>query len=143
MPTVKSLRLAASALGISLGVSTCASALNPSLDISQYGHKSWTQRDGFAVGNIFAIAQTSDGYLWLGGDFGLFRFDGVNAVRWQPPGQRPSESFVFRLLGARDGTLWIGTFDGLSTWNGTTLVRHPEFDGRTIGSLLEDHEGTV
>jgi ligand-binding sensor domain-containing protein len=120
-----------------------ALGLSPSLDMSQYVHKSWTQAAGFSIGNIFAIAQTSDGYLWLGGDFGLFRFDGVNAVPWQPPGRRPSESFVFRLLGARDGTLWIGTFDGLSTWNGTTLVRHPEFDGRTVGSLLEDHEGTV
>jgi signal transduction histidine kinase/ligand-binding sensor domain-containing protein len=137
------IRLAAIAVSVLLGGCTCSFALNPSLDISQYGHKSWTRSDGFSVGNIFAIAQTSDGYLWLGGDFGLFRFDGVNAVPWQPPGQRPSETFVFRLLGARDGTLWIGTFESLSNWNGTTLIRHPEFDGRTIGSLLEDREGTV
>jgi Two component regulator propeller len=93
--------------GCCAGGSQSFFALNPSLDISQYAHTSWTQRRGFSAGNIFAIAKTTDGYLWLGGDFGLFRFDGVNAVPWQPPGH-PSDKFVFRLLGARDGTLWIG-----------------------------------
>jgi signal transduction histidine kinase/ligand-binding sensor domain-containing protein len=135
--------MAAFALGVVLLGSQSFFALNPSLGLSQYTHTSWTQRDSFSVGNIFAIAQTADGYLWLGGDFGLFRFDGVNAVRWEPPGQRPPERFVFRLLGARDGSLWIGTFESLSTWNGSTLTRHPEFEKRTVGSLLEDREGTV
>jgi len=64
-------------------------ALDPSLDISHYAHTSWTARDGFSVGAIFAMAQTPDGYLWLGSEFGLYRFDGIHAVRWQPPaGQR-------------------------------------------------------
>ena len=124
----------------------CASsaALDPSLDISQYAHTAWTFRDGFPLGNIFAIAQTSDGYLWLGGEFGLFRFDGVRAVPWQPPaGQYLPDRFAFRLLSARDGTLWIGTFSGLVTWDGARLTRHPELDGRIVGALLEDHEGTV
>ena len=62
-----------------------AFALDPSLDISQYAHTAWTVRDGFSVGTIFAMAQTPDGYLWLGSEFGLFRFDGIHAVPWQPP----------------------------------------------------------
>ena len=44
----------------------CGFALNPALDISQYAHTAWTVRDGFSVGAIFAMAQTPDGYLWLG-----------------------------------------------------------------------------
>ena len=44
-----------------------AFALNPSLDVSQYGHTSWMIRDGFAKGQIISIAQTPDGYLWLEG----------------------------------------------------------------------------
>ena len=60
-------------------------ALDPSLEISQYGHTAWTARDGFSLGNIYAMAQTPDGYLWLGGEFGLFRFDGVRSIAWQPP----------------------------------------------------------
>ena len=54
-------------------------ALDPSLDVSQYAHTAWTVRDGFSVGAIFAMAQTPDGYLWLGSEFGLFRFDGVHS----------------------------------------------------------------
>ena len=121
----------------------CGFALNPSLDISQYAHDAWTVRSGFIKGNIYAIAQTSDGYLWLGTEFGLFRFDGVRPVPWQPPAGQHLPSAVFRLLGARDGTLWIGTFGGLARWKDGKLARRPELDGQVVGSLLEDREGTV
>jgi ligand-binding sensor domain-containing protein len=87
-------------------------ALEPSLEVSQYAHTAWTVRDGFSLGSVFAMAQTRDGYLWLGSEFGLFHFDGVRFVRWQPPAgeQRPITS-VYSLLCARDGTLWIDTFE--------------------------------
>ena len=122
----------------------CAFALNPSLDVGQYAHNTWTSRDGFSVGNIFCMAQTRDGYLWLGGEFGLFRFDGVRAVPWQPPaGQELPEKFAFQLVSTRDGTLWIGTFSGLASWDGVKLTRHPELADRFVQSLFADHEGTV
>ena len=54
-----------------------AVALDPALDISQYAHTAWKIRDGFAKGAVTAMAQTADGYLWLGTNFGLLRFDGV------------------------------------------------------------------
>src|SRR5215813_3471 len=95
----------------------CAFALNPALDVSQYAHTSWKIRDGFPKGQVVSIAQTPDGYLWLGSEFGLFRFDGVRSVLWQPPaGQHLQSSYVLRLLTARDGTLWIGTLNGLASW---------------------------
>src|SRR5246500_5581579 len=89
----------------------CAFALDPSLDISQYAHTAWKIRDGSFKGVIEAIAQTPDGYLWLGTEAGLLRFDGVQYVPWQPPagGQLPS-SIITSLLAARDGAPWIGTF---------------------------------
>src|SRR5215813_13462565 len=95
-------------------VCPCALALNPTLDISQYAHTAWKVRDGFTKGAIFAVAQMPDGYLWLGTESGLVRFDGVRAVPWQPPGgeQLPG-NFVNVLLVSRDGTLWIGTQKGL------------------------------
>src|SRR2546422_9385441 len=40
---------------------------------------------GFPKGTIVAIAQTQDGYLWLGTEFGLLRFDRVRYVPWEPP----------------------------------------------------------
>src|SRR6266567_2115970 len=96
-----------------------AYALDPALDVSQYAHTAWKIRDGFTKGIINSIAQTPDGYLWLGTEFGLVRFDGVRTVPWQPPpGQHLASSAVTRLLAARDGTLWIGTSKGLASWNG-------------------------
>src|SRR5580704_14940884 len=95
-----------------------ALALDPSLDVSQYAHTAWQVREGFTQGYIRSIAQTSDGYIWLGTGFGLFRFDGVRVERWQPPlngGQLPS-NFVTYLHVAREGTFWIGTRGGLVSW---------------------------
>ncbi|HVO62534.1 MAG TPA: two-component regulator propeller domain-containing protein [Terriglobales bacterium] len=130
--------------GVLLAWCACASALNPSLDISQYAHTAWTAREGFSLGNIYATSQTRDGYLWLGGEFGVYRFDGVRYTAWQPPaGQALPREPVSSLLGATDGTLWIGTFSGLASWSGGKLTRYPEFDGKFVTSLLEDREGTI
>jgi signal transduction histidine kinase/ligand-binding sensor domain-containing protein len=117
--------------------------LNPALDISQYAHTAWTVRDGFSAGTIFAMAQTPDGYLWLGAEFGLFRFDGIRSVPWQPPAGQHLPSAPYSLLVTRDGTLWIGTFAGLVSWSGGKLTRYAELGTQFVTSLLEDREGTV
>jgi len=120
-----------------------AFALDPSLEISQYAHSTWKVRDGFARGFIYAIAQTPDGYLWLGTEFGLLRFDGVRAVPWRPPnGQLPSND-IPTLLVTRDGTFWIGTTKGLASWKEGKLTTYSEFNGSRIFALLEDRNGTV
>src|SRR6478752_981000 len=121
-------------------------ASEPSLEVSQYAHTAWTVRDGFSLGNIYAIAQTPDGYLWLGTEFGLFRFDGVRSLPWQPPaGQHLPDRNINSLLVTREGTLWIGTFAGLVTWNGGKLIPRPEQElaKQFVASLFEDSEGTV
>jgi signal transduction histidine kinase/ligand-binding sensor domain-containing protein len=119
-------------------------ALNPALDVSQYAHTTWKIRDGFTKGVIRGIAQTPDGYLWLGTEFGLVRFDGVQTVSWQPPpDQHLPDNFIWSLLAARDGTLWIGTAKGLASWRDGKLTQYPELAGQYIFKLLEDREGTV
>ena len=131
-------------LGLLLSCSACTLALDPSLAISQYAHTAWTARDGFAKGPIQSIAQTSDGYLWLGTEFGLLRFDGVRAVPWQPPaGEHLPDHVVKKLLVSRDGTLWIGTGTGLASWKDGKLSHYPEMAGWIVNALIEDHEGTV
>src|SRR5580658_7527720 len=137
-------RWAGTAAGILLACCNIASALNPSLDINQYAHTAWTVRDGFFKGGAIAIAQTPDGYLWLGTEFGLFRFDGVQAVPWQPPGdEQLPNNFIQCLLVGRDGALWIGTHRGLASWKNGKLTNYPELAGLSISALLEDDEGTV
>jgi ligand-binding sensor domain-containing protein len=137
--------------GIALGVAILliawgpgAYGLDPALDVSQYAHTAWTVRDGFSRGNIYAMAQTPDGFLWLGTEFGLFLFDGVRSIPWQPPaGQQLPEQNINALLVTRDGTLWIGTFAGLATWSGGKLTWRPELGRQFVASLFEDREGTV
>jgi ligand-binding sensor domain-containing protein/signal transduction histidine kinase len=123
---------------------TSAFALNPGLDVSQYSHTSWRIRDGFPKGQIAAIAQTPDGYLWLGTEFGLVRFDGVRDVPWQGPSNQTLPSNNIRsLLVTRDGTLWIGTAKGLASWNSGKLTQYPQLGGQYMFGLLEDREGTL
>ena len=131
-------------LALVFAYSACAFALDTSLDVDQYAHTAWTVRDGFIKGPIHSITQTPDGYLWLGTESGLFRFDGVRAVLWQPPrGEQLPSNVVQGLLVSRDGTLWIGTGKGLASWKDGKLTQYPEMDGWIVGSLIEDHEGTV
>ena len=72
-------RITIIAVSILLKCSLCAFALDPALDVSQYAHTAWRVSEGLSKGVlIFAMAQTPDGYLWLGTEFGLLRFDGVS-----------------------------------------------------------------
>ncbi len=118
--------------------------MNPAHDISQYAHTAWTIRDGFLPGTVQTIAQTPDGYLWLGTEFGLFRYDGVQRVLWNPPsGERLPSTNVMKLLASRDGRLWIGTKAGLVSWKEKRLVRYPEIPEQPVVELAEDGEGTL
>jgi signal transduction histidine kinase/ligand-binding sensor domain-containing protein len=137
-------RRTVTALGILLACCPHVSGLNPSLDINQYAHTAWTVRDGFFKGAINTIAQTPDGYLWLGTEFGLFRFDGVRSVLWTPPAKEhlPSGN-IAKLLVSRDGRLWIGTATGLASWKDGSLTHYPELAGQLVVELLEDRQGTM
>src|SRR5580658_2217704 len=125
--------------------SPSALALDLSLDVSQYAHTAWQVREGFTKGYIRSIAQTPDGYIWLGTGFGLFRFDGVRVEHWQPPlnGEQLPSNFIVCLYVARDGTFWIGTRGGLVSWRDGKLTRYPDLAGLIIGSILEDRNGAV
>ena len=122
----------------------CARALDPALEMSQYGHTAWRNIDGFGPGTIQPIAQTVDGYLWLGGPLGLVRFDGVKTVPWQPPaGSALPDHRIRALLGTSDGALWIGTLRGLASWKDGKLSTYAALDGKYINAIVEDGDGIV
>src|SRR5215203_6551706 len=62
-----------------------AGGLDPNTALTQYGHTAWRVRDGYFAGPPSSITQTKDGFLWIGTDAGLIRFDGVRFMPWQPP----------------------------------------------------------
>src|SRR3954462_9047918 len=75
------------------------------LTLQQLNHKGWTLADG-APGAVYAITQTTDGTLWLGGPNGLSRFDGIRFVRYDGTGGRPAVSTeISTLAPAADGGL--------------------------------------
>ena len=85
-----------------------ASALDPNRTVSQYIRSSWGPEKSFASGSVTAIAQTTDGYLWIGTDKGLVRFDGSNFRQFEQA--NPSSlviGAVQTLLADEQGNLWI------------------------------------
>ncbi len=91
-------------------LASAAFGLDPHVTLTQYGHTAWRIRDGYFAGAPTAMAQTRDGFLWIGTNAGLLRFDGVRFTPWEPPaGSRLPDERIISLLGTRDGSLWIGT----------------------------------
>lgn len=134
--------LAASSLFVVPGTRT-ALALDPSTPIAQYAHSAWNVADGTFAGSPNTVAQTADGYIWIGTNLGLVRFDGARFVQWNPPaGERLQDSRVFSLLGSQDGSLWIGTGYGLARWKDGRLTNYAGLSGR-IEALLEDSAGSI
>jgi signal transduction histidine kinase/ligand-binding sensor domain-containing protein len=121
-----------------------ARAINPRMQISQYGHTAWRIQDGFFSGAPKQIAQTEDGYLWIGTANGLFRFDGARFSQWSEVSTDKvlASAPVTALLGARDGSLWIGAGFNLYRWKKQQLTQVSRQDA-TIKSFVEGRNGSI
>ena len=114
---------------------TSAFALSPAKKPAQYVHTSFGTEVGLPQSSVHALAQTPDGYLWIGTQDGLARFDGL---RFKVFSNRDTEAFrenfVSSLLVGHDGTLWVGT-------DGGTLLRHRNGRFERGPSLTGDSNG--
>ena len=106
--------------------------------IQQYVHTAWGDKEG-APSGILALAQTTDGYLWIGAVDGLYRFDGISFERYRP-------GLVYALLARPNGDLWIGLNAAVVLLrNGQQTaytVREGVPNGKVAG-FAEDAEGTI
>jgi signal transduction histidine kinase/ligand-binding sensor domain-containing protein len=76
--------------------------------LTDYTFTSWSRKDGLA-GPVWAIAQDADGFLWIGTDEGLLRFDGVRFASWETLGGTPLPHLPVRALHiASNASLWVG-----------------------------------
>jgi diguanylate cyclase (GGDEF)-like protein len=106
-----------------------ARALDPSRQVSQYVHDVWTTNAGLPQDSVNAIAQTPDGYLWIGTQEGLARFDGLSFTNFDAS-SGILENFVYTLFVDRRGTLWFGASGGLVRYDGHgRFTRWVEKDG--------------
>ena len=111
-------------------------ALDPAKTLTQYSSAVWTQQQGLPQDAIHAITQTTDGYLWLGTDEGLARFDGYDFVVFRKEaGGLPSNS-ITSLAAAKDGSLWIGTANGLSHYRDQVFRNYTRHDGMVGDAVL-------
>ena len=92
-----------------------AYALDPGKSFHHYVHDTWSVPEGMPQISAVAIAQTPDGYIWVGTQAGLARFDGVGFTAFSPANEPAlPHPIVTALALGGDGALWIGTRSGMA-----------------------------
>ncbi|MDT8408282.1 MAG: diguanylate cyclase [Wenzhouxiangellaceae bacterium] len=164
MPRSDSATLTAFALGLMLSVSSQLSALNPDWQASQYLHDHFDRDDGLPAEIVWSVMQSRQGYLWLGTQNGLVRFDGVRFSTFNSQTDSQFATNDVRVVAeSPNGVIWAGTYGGgaLSLDNGqfTQLTTddglahdivydiHFAADGATwfatAGGVTRRHEGRM
>jgi signal transduction histidine kinase/CheY-like chemotaxis protein/ligand-binding sensor domain-containing protein len=123
-------------------------ALDKYKEIYQYSYQVWQTEQGFPETTINDIAQTPDGYLWIGTPGGLYRFDGVKFTLFNNKNTKElSYNLIWDLHVARDGSLWMTT-----NGNGLVHLKDGRFTGYTtqdglssnnLRSVFEDRDGKI
>ncbi len=116
-------------------------------DFADFDHTALTPRSG-APSNVYALAQTGDGLLWVGSAQGLYRFDGVRFLPWRGDAGHPlADTTVTALLALPGGEVWVGTrFGHVYGIRGTEHVDYGEAQGlpvHTVNQLATDGAGRI
>ncbi len=130
-----------------LGSSGTTFALDSRRELSQFNHEVWLTENGLPQNTVHAIAQTRDGYIWIGTEEGLARFDGVKFTIFDKQNTPEFKSnYIRTLLADRQGALWIGTAQGLVRMLNsrfTLFTRDHGLPSETIQAVYEDREGNL
>jgi signal transduction histidine kinase/ligand-binding sensor domain-containing protein len=125
-----------------------ALALEARVALSEYHHDIWTGKDG-APGEVACMAQTADGWLWIGSSNGLYRFDGVRFRRFEAlPGEALPKRPITAFKALRNGDLLIGyIYGGVSLLHDGHITNFPSKIGDTligpVSNVLMDDDGVV
>src|SRR5688572_428931 len=117
--------------------------------LADFPVRTWNENDGLSVSRITAITQDHDGYLWLGTDAGLVKFDGVRFLSVNDVGGvKLPVAPIPALLSTSDRSLWIGTVgpSGLARLRNGRLTQYRADRGLLPGyvtTLLEDRAGVL
>tara|TARA_R100001244_G_scaffold14248_5_gene15908 strand:+ start:15510 stop:18566 length:3057 start_codon:yes stop_codon:yes gene_type:complete len=112
--------------------------------ITDYVVKQWNIKDGLPSQSLKSVVQDQQGYMWLGTQFGLSRFDGTTFTNYNTQNSPflPSNG-VNKLLVDSSGLLWVGTKSGLVVINPATFAAQ-EFNIKgPVRDILEDSKGSI
>ncbi|MCX6569818.1 MAG: diguanylate cyclase [Candidatus Aminicenantes bacterium] len=128
------------------GQATFGFALDPKKAITQYTHNVWQTDDGLPQNSVNAIVQSLDGYLWLGTQQGLARFDGMRFTVFHSRNTKEiRHSYVSALFVDKEGSLWIGTGEGglsqLKDGRFTAISAEETLSGCTVSSICGSKDG--
>ncbi|HZL42419.1 MAG TPA: two-component regulator propeller domain-containing protein [Verrucomicrobiae bacterium] len=134
---------------IALLITSQALALDPTRSIFQYNCQSWHRQNGLPANGVNAIAQTKDGYLWLGTPVGMVRFDG-SEFKQLDVGHQPElrSSIVTTLFSSPNGGLWFGLERGAFGFcDGRQVQSRGKEEGggvsQNVHAVLEASNGTI
>ena len=135
------------ALGALAAASPPALALDPSMNPSQYVSDNWQIPEGLPQTSAQAVTRTPDGYLWIGTQEGLARFDGARFVVFDASNDAGiPNKHISVLYVDRAGRMWIGTRAGMAVLeNGKIGVfqKIPALIHASIRALLEGRSGQL
>ena len=122
-------------------------AIDRDQKLAELYHTAWTFKDG-APAEVYALAQTTDGFLWLGTASGLFRFDGIRFEPYKPQsGEAFPQRSVASLLAVPDGGLWVGYwYGGVSFIKNGTVTDYGKAEGLPSDAVLafaRDRQGAI
>jgi len=131
-----------------LWVSAALMALDPGKTITQYTVQVWNIESGLPGNSVLALRQTQDGFLWIGTQDGLVRFDGINFQLFTKEKIPQLKDNVIRALYEdRNGTLWIGTSSGgLTAYKEGEFTTYPVIKHKAlykISAIDEDRRGNL
>jgi ligand-binding sensor domain-containing protein len=123
-------------------------ALAPEPKLTQYVHRVWRSEDGLPQNSVNTVLQTHEGYLWIGTEEGLVRFNSTQFTTFSKANTPVMKAQDIRaLFEDRAGTLWVGTFGGgLYSLQEGALIPHDAREGLDnlfIGAVTEDHDGRI
>lgn len=130
-------------------LSAPGNALDPAKPPTQYSQAVWRTSEGLPDNFVQALLQTRDGYLWLGTNEGLVRFDGMQFTVFDTRNTPAlKNNAVVTLCEDRTGTLWIGTSGGgIALYHGGrfTASFHTSngLPNNYIRSIYEDRNGVI
>ncbi|MBS3798077.1 diguanylate cyclase [Pseudoalteromonas sp. BDTF-M6] len=115
-----------------------------SASITDYVVKQWNTRNGLPSQSLKSVTQDNQGYIWVGTQFGLSRFDGDHFTNFNEQNSNfLNSNAINKLLIDKEGLLWIGTKKGVSVLDPDSMNYFQFGIGGPVRDILQDDKGNI